>query len=511
MVPAWLVAGADEGNGAMMIQDAITANGRRLRNWLKASVVGLALLVAPAAARYQTIAVRVGKGPVDVAVNQATNMVYAANALSRTVTVIDGATNTVTASVPLAFEPAELLCDPTADLLFCRSADSPHLTKMNCGRDNQVSHIYLGSTDSCSAFCLNTSNGNVYCATGTRVLVVDGSAGEVVAEIPVPPNDWRDMLFDPVYNRVYCAGSDRVLVIDGAKNTVITGIPTGVHIHSLCLDSRRDRVYCAGPKRVIVIDAARSLFADKAQLARSPTGMMCYDPGANRVVCPETGKAGRVTLIDCTTGDTSSFRAGKGPQLSAIDPVGNRFFVLNRLSRDVSIIDGNTLDQFRIAVGSDPVALAVNPKTGQVYVANQNSNTVSVITDQPLKADIRIEGVTRHLKPSAFGTGAVTPIVVLSSTAPTTTGVVVRLEISVIPDHRAQTTDSLRIRVYLDSVRVWELMERSRVKVPFPEFAAEPGEYEVDVYVTDFADITPADNAFKLRWKFTAPPVPDTR
>lgn len=473
---------------------------------LRLSAVALLLLSAPAPARYVTVTVRAGKGPIDVAVNQATNTVYAANALSRTITVIDGATNIVTASVPLAFEPAELLCDESADALFCRSADSPHLMKVNCGRDNQVSHIYLGASGRCSAFSLNTVTGSVYCATPDRVLVIDGSTGEVSAEIPVPRNNWRDLLFDPTDNRVYCAGDSAagVTVIDCARNAVVATIPTGARHHSLCRAGRGNRVYCAGPGGVSVIDASRSRVRDTILLARSPLGMICYDPGANRVICPEAGKAGRVTLIDCATGDTSSFRAGKGPALSAMDPVANRFFVLNRLSRDVSIVDPNTLEQSRAAVGEDPVALAVNQTTGQTYVANRNSNTVSVITDKALKADIRIEGVKRQHKASAFGPGAVTPIVVLSSTAPTAAGVVVRLEISGIPDIGPHTSDSVRVRVYLDSLSVWGLMERSRVEVPFPEFAVEPGEYEVDVRVTDFADITPANNALKLRWKFAA-------
>jgi YVTN family beta-propeller protein len=473
---------------------------------LRAVAVALALLSAPAMARYQSVTVRAGKGPVDVAVNPVTNMVYAANALSRTITVIDGATNLVTASVPLAFEPAALLCDPTADVLYCRSADSPHLTKVNCGRDNQVSHIYLGATGRCSAFSLNTVTGSVYCATPDRVLVIDGATGDVSAEIPVPRNNWRDVLFDPVDNRAYCAGDGAagVTVIDCARNAVVATIQTGARHHSLCRAGRSNRVYCAGPGGVSAIDASRGRVVDTILLARSPLGMICYDPGANRVICPEAGKSGRVTLIDCATSDTSSFRAGKGPFLSAMDPIANRFFVLNRLSRDVSIVDAGTLEQFRAAVGEDPVALAVNHTTGQAYVANRSSNTVSVITDKALKADIRIEGVKRQHKASAFGAGAVTPIVVLSSAAPTATGVVVRLEISGIPDLGPQASDSVRVRVYLDSLSVWGLMERSRVEVPFPEFAVEPGEYEVDVRVVGFADITPANNALKLRWKFAA-------
>jgi hypothetical protein len=41
--------------------------------------------------------------------------------------------------------------------------------------------------------------------------------------------------------------------------------------------------------------------------------------------------------------------------------------------------------------------------------------------------------------------------------------------------------------------------------VGFPEFTAEPGRYEVTARITDFADVTPADNAMKVLWKFAPP------
>ena len=328
--------------------------------------------------------------------------------------------NIVSATVHLAFEPAALLCDQSADALYCRSAGSPHLMKVNCGRDNQVSTSILvpWTTAPRSVSTPRTAMFIVPLPTGCWSLTARPGRSE--PRFPCLRTTGATCSFDPVNNLVFCAGDSAsgVLVIDGARNTVFGSIPTGSRLHSLCRGSRGNRVYCAGPGGVSVIDVARNRVLDTIMLARSPRGMMCYDPGANRVICPEAGKSGRVTMIDCATGDTSSFRAGKSPQLSAIDPVGNRFFVLNRLSRDVSVVDPNTLEQSRVAVGEDPVALAVNQSTGRVYVANRNSNTVSVVTDKVLKADIRIEGVKRQHKASAFGAGAVTPIVVLEQHRP---------------------------------------------------------------------------------------------
>jgi YVTN family beta-propeller protein len=486
-----------------MIQNSAKAVVRRPVSPLRASVTGIALLVVSAAAHYQTVTVPTGRAPVDIVVNQTSNLVYAANAGSRTLTVIDGRTNMVSATVQLAFEPAALACNQVSNRVYCRSADSPHLTVIDCGRDNQVSHIYLGATGGCSAFGINTVNGDIYCAGRDRVRVVDDIANEVVAEIPVPPNHYRDLVFSPASNRIYCAGDsgEGVTVIDCAKNVVIAGVPTGVRHHSLCFDARGARVFGAGPGGVSVIDEALNRVAFTTPLGRSLGGALCYDPGGNRVVCPEGGRSGRVTLINCGTNDTSSFRAGKCPFRAAADPIHNRVYVLNRQSNDVTILDGTTQKLSRVMTGELPVAIDLNPKTGQAYVANRNSNSVTVITEKSMLADVRIVGISWKSKAGRFGGEAVTPVVALRSSAPTPSGITVRLEISGVPDPKSE----FRPPVYLDSVVVWELIERTRVDVNFPEFTAEPGRYEVTARITDFADVTPADNAMKVLWKFAPP------
>src|SRR5258706_10333808 len=65
-----------------------------------------ALGIVPALAAYAvTATIPVGTNPFGVGVNPVTNTIFVAKINSNTVSVIDGATNTVTATIPVGLQP----------------------------------------------------------------------------------------------------------------------------------------------------------------------------------------------------------------------------------------------------------------------------------------------------------------------------------------------------------------------------------------------------------------------
>jgi len=68
--------------------------------------------------------VLVGANPAGVGVNPTTNRIYVANELSGTVSVIDGATNTVVATVPVGANPEGVGVHPTTNLIYVANAGS---------------------------------------------------------------------------------------------------------------------------------------------------------------------------------------------------------------------------------------------------------------------------------------------------------------------------------------------------------------------------------------------------
>jgi len=59
----------------------------------------------------------------------------------------------------------------------------------------------------------------------------------------------------------------------------------------------------------------------------------------------------------------------------AVNPVTNKIYVANFLSKQCTVIDGATNATATVATGTSPFAMAVNPVTNNIYVANQNTTT----------------------------------------------------------------------------------------------------------------------------------------
>jgi YVTN family beta-propeller protein len=99
-------------------------------------MAGLALLVVSAAEAqatnpYATFNIAVGSDTKGVAVDAATDTVYAANYGSNTVSVIDGATNTVTANVGVGESPYAVAIDRKTDVAYVANSGSNTVSVIN--------------------------------------------------------------------------------------------------------------------------------------------------------------------------------------------------------------------------------------------------------------------------------------------------------------------------------------------------------------------------------------------
>ncbi|MCQ6563146.1 S-layer homology domain-containing protein [Paenibacillus mendelii] len=73
---------------------------------------------------------------------------------------------------------------------------------------------------------------------------------------------------------------------------------------------------------------------------------------------------------------------GSSPSALAIYEDGNKVYVANAGSNNVTVIDGATYAITQISSGKNPVALAVDPVSAHVYVANFNGNSLTVIVER---------------------------------------------------------------------------------------------------------------------------------
>jgi YVTN family beta-propeller protein len=182
--------------------------------------------------------ISVSDGPSSVGVNPTNGLVYVTNFglfnntnTTGTVSVINGTTNTVVATIPVGFAD-DIAVNPTNGLVYVANLMNNVSVIETSNNNTVVATIPVGRDP--TDIAVNPTNGLVYVVNhlSKTVSVIDPSTNMVVATTPVGNNP-RDVAINPANGLVYVAISDffssnTVSVIDPSNNnTVVATIPVG--------------------------------------------------------------------------------------------------------------------------------------------------------------------------------------------------------------------------------------------------------------------------------------------
>jgi len=212
--------------------------------------------------------------PIAVAVNPVTNMVYAANYNNGTVSVMDGNTNAVVATIPVGPMPFSLAVNPVTNLIYVSNTGSPQGTGMSImtidGSSNSVVAT-LPLTKSYPGFiAVNTLTNTVYftLADGSPfVVVMDASSNRIVTKVQVKGRGCcHGMALNGVTSRLYLAIEDPfnstsyIAVMNTTTNTLVGKItPPGLEfVGAIAVDPVLNRLYASDGvfSELFVIDGA---------------------------------------------------------------------------------------------------------------------------------------------------------------------------------------------------------------------------------------------------------------
>ena len=290
-----------------------------------------------------TIKTGIGSNPRGVAVDPVTDTIYVTNQSSNTVSVINGATNTVTAVIPVGSTPTNVGVDSATDTIYVgNNGGGPGTVSVINGATNTVTATLTGFT-SPSGVAVNPVTDTIY-VTGSydQMWVINGATNAVTG--PFTPDACQytsDEAVDPTTDTVYVPGQfcSAVSVINGATDAVTATVPVGSQPVAVDVDPATDTVYAT-------------------------------NYGSNTV-----------SVINGATNDvTATVAVGGEPWPVGVDSATDTIYVGNYNGNTVSVISGATNEVLTtLPVGGQPIGLAVDSATGTAYVANFNSNTVSVI------------------------------------------------------------------------------------------------------------------------------------
>jgi YVTN family beta-propeller protein len=293
-----------------------------------------------------TKSIPVGTVPIYLALNPSTNRIYVSSLTGNSVSVIDGSTDTVIATVPTGF-PTSIDVDATTNMIY------------------------------------------VVNSIGASVSVIDGSSNTVVATITQGLSSPFGLSVNSVTNQIFVSNnsSNNVAVIDGATNSVIASVPVGNNPAGVRVNSTANLIYVAnnGSGTISVIngqsDTVQATFslpqgAAPGNVALDPiTNHLFVTDGSNPVVYALDASIG--TLLKTITGGKVQF---KSPAYVAMFQPGKTILISDdsSLSAVIEVNESTYGSTAGLTGGSGPIGIAVNRKTGKIYVAESSSATVNV-------------------------------------------------------------------------------------------------------------------------------------
>jgi YVTN family beta-propeller protein len=284
--------------------------------------------------------VKVGAAPVSIAVNSASGRVYVANAGDGTVSVIDGKSDLVMATIPIGSHPYSIAADSATGKVYVTHTFGDQLTILD-GATNTAVEVKTGSSD---LIAINSRTATIYLlGYGGAVMALDGTSHKMTS-LPVGRHAWALTLNDAT-GTVYVARiEDADLAAVNGHSSGISILPAGAIPCAIAVNSKADTLYVAN-------------YGD-----------------------------GTVTVINSTTGRaTATIPVGEHPKAIAFDPISNQVYVANTSSGTVTVIDAeNVAVVATLPAGKNPYALAVAPGSNSLYVANEADGNSSTVVDLSL-------------------------------------------------------------------------------------------------------------------------------
>jgi YVTN family beta-propeller protein len=315
-----------------------------------------------------------------------------------TISVIDTATNTVTAVIPTGRYPYAVAVNPSGTRVY-------------------VTKDYYG-----------------------ELAVIDAATNTVLSTVLLPHTNPLGVAVNPDGTRVYVSDflNSTISVLDTATNTVIGEVLPGSNPYGLTVNPAGTKLYVANNASgtVSVLDTASNAVVNTITVGGSPTDVIMNADGSRLYVSDGCGCPYAVHVIDTATDSPlAGIEAGTfSPLGMAINPTGTRIYLTNLSGETLSVIDTATnalIDT--IIVGVNPGSVALNPEGTLLYVVNSGSDDVSVI-DAATNAVIDTIAVGSY--PHAFGNFVGPATISSPDTTPPTVTVSASPNVLWPPDHR---------------------------------------------------------------------------
>lgn len=335
---------------------------------------------------------------------------YIANYGSKSVSVINTATNTVAATVPVGDSPWGVAVAPAGNYIYVSNQQSNTVSVIDGSNNTVISTINVGSSpegivispDGSTLYVSNLESGNVS--------VISTATNSVIQTINVGSNP-QGIAINPAGTNVYVTNSvsNSVSVINTATNTVAATIQVGKGPNAIAVSPDGSAVYVANLQgnTVSAINAANNTVINTYTVGADPDGI-CVNPNGTTVYVAN-GNSASISVINTSTGATSTWSGFSTPDGIGLSDDGAFLYVNNFSGNNIGIVNTST----GVTVATVPVGLFPGSEGNFIWQGSGCSGvpatfTITVNPTNQAPASIVASGVTGFIS-ACFGTASVSP------------------------------------------------------------------------------------------------------
>jgi len=317
---------------------------------------------------------------------------YITNMGSNTVSVIDIATNKVTATVNVGLDPLGVVVSPDSTKVYVAN-EGGTVSVIDTATNTVTATVNVGNCP--YGIAVSPDGTKVFVTSQSKVSVIDTSTYNVVGTVSV--GDFPiGVAVSPDGKKVYVTNYDyyskNISVIDTTTYNVVGTVNIGDFPIGVAVSPDGKKIYVTSIRgnyldgHIYVIDTSTNNVTATVNLSPSLTGVVVNPTGTKVYVAnysSYSNSEGTVSVIDTATNKvTATVNVGNCPYGVAVTPDGTKLYVANQGSNNVSVIDtstNNVIDS--VNVGSNPIAFGQFVAGKAVLPAsNFNANVTQVIT-----------------------------------------------------------------------------------------------------------------------------------
>ncbi|MGZ8194625.1 MAG: beta-propeller fold lactonase family protein [Methylosarcina sp.] len=309
------------------------------------------------------------------------------NNLNGTVSVIDPATNTVVASIPVMSNPTRLVAAPDGTKVYVSNKESDTVSVIDTANNTVSTTVTVG--DGPEHMVITSDGAALFVANGYAgtVSVVDTASNSVTGTITVESYP-KFMAITPDDRWVYVSNKDSgtVSIIDVSAKSLLKTVSSGLSPNRVVAHPDGTRVYVSNYGATSVTDSSSVAVFETTNHSMvatipigtglGPTSLGITPDGSKLYSANQT--AGSVTVMDTAT-NTSIGTVSVGGSPWTVSASADWAIVPPAITNSAVMVDGGANILANITVGTGPYWGDLNGDFTRYYLTNPPDGTVSVI------------------------------------------------------------------------------------------------------------------------------------